>query len=651
MNHCNNHQYQLHQYRSYWFLPTSLLEAQERFQRWSEQAKHTYVNVKLLSKQKTSENLDRMRNTRSKMVDRGRQGGKHIAARFRVTRLKGQERYQSFKLRRKQQYQSFKHRRQEQYQKFQQRPWILRKKQQYQNFKLNRQAQFVNWNSQFQNQPWMIRTKQVLVDEYTKPEWFDPNDGRPLVAKDITGRFVNPWKSQSTNGVQSLSTILRWRLERIVRQIREVLGYATTSATPLTFLSPPPPLPSLSSLGIFPNNADNDDNQEFTWYNMNNNNSKIQFSWIGHSTCYMQMNGLSILTDPMFSDRAGPYQHFPPIGPIRALPPSHTIKEIVHGLPNGKIDLCCITHDHFDHMDENSCIELADHVQLWIVPLGIKQWLLDLPATTNKIDPSQIVELEWWEQVHIEKRTDENIITAHRSVEGDDGDEIKNSSGTKSSYTTTTTITCCPSSHWCGRSLFDRNFRLWCSYAFSFNNDNNADSSKDTTTTRVFFSGDTGYPDHFPLFRQIGDALGPFDFAAIPIGAYKPTEMMKDAHCDPWEALRIHEDLRSKFSVGIHWGTFALSEENFDEPPQDLHQAIVDAAPDILDSEDGYQEGRLQTPVVLKAKPSSSSASLVYDEPVLESFTTLEHGQSIEVCTTGQKLEEEDAAVATAAAL
>lgn len=103
--------------------------------------------------------------------------------------------------------------------------------------------------------------------------------------------------------------------------------------------------------------------------------------------------------------------------------------------------------------------------------------------------------------------------------------------------------------------------RLWCSFAFS------------TSSFKFFLCGDTGYPS-FPLFRQIGDALGPFDLSCIPIGAYEPEELNKDAHCDPYEAVKMHDDLHSKHSVGIHWGSFQLGEEPMGAPPKELEDAI-----------------------------------------------------------------------------
>ena len=103
--------------------------------------------------------------------------------------------------------------------------------------------------------------------------------------------------------------------------------------------------------------------------------------------------------------------------------------------------------------------------------------------------------------------------------------------------------------------------RLWCSFAFS------------AMSLKVFVCGDSGYPS-FPLFRQIGDTLGPFDLSCIPIGAYEPRELNKDAHCDPEEAVEIHKDLQSKHSVAIHWGSFQLTEESMGAPPQELQDVI-----------------------------------------------------------------------------
>jgi len=386
----------------------------------------------------------------------------------------------------------------------------------------------------------------VVLEEYSKSEWFD-GLGRPLTARDSTGRFVNPWQSQSTNGVHSLEIILRWRWQRFVREKMNFLSkfllstvqydetkLCETSSPLLTQEIPPLPVPKKSNL---------------------------HFTWIGHSTCLFQIKkNFTILTDPMFSTRASPFKSF--IGVPRDVPPACSIQELIKHQARDSIvddlygsereqdlDLCCITHDHYDHMDKESVKDLKHHVQLWVVPLGIGDWLME----SCSIDRQKIVELKWWQQLRIRKIKGRVVVLKNHSYEdnlcvGDEHDEVL-------------TLTCCPSSHWAGRNMLDRNLRLWCSFAFSM------------TSFKFFFCGDSGYPN-FPLFRQIGDTLGPFDLSCIPIGAYEPKEMNKDSHCNPQEAVRIHKDLQSKHSVAIHWGSFQLTEESMGAPPQELKLAV-----------------------------------------------------------------------------
>jgi len=267
----------------------------------------------------------------------------------------------------------------------------------------------------------------------------------------------------------------------------------------------------------------------------------------------------------MFSTRASPYKNF--IGVPRDVPPAFSIQEIIkhhtqycskgqesEQIPKvGRLDLCCVTHDHYDHMDTESVKELKEHIHLWIVPLGLGNWL----AKSCSIDQEKIVELQWWQQLRVGKVDGRPVVL-----------ENDGSGGDKQNNTEILTITCCPSSHWAGRTVSDRNTRLWCSFAFS------------SPSFKIFFCGDSGYPN-FPLFRQIGDALGPFDLSCIPIGAYEPQEMNKDSHCNPEEAVKIHKDLRSKESVAIHWGSFQLAEESMDAPPKDLEDAVRSAGDEI----------------------------------------------------------------------
>jgi len=106
--------------------------------------------------------------------------------------------------------------------------------------------------------------------------------------------------------------------------------------------------------------------------------------------------------------------------------------------------------------------------------------------------------------------------------------------------------------------MFDLNKSLWGGYAIW------------TKNYRFYFAGDTGYTHDIPIFRQIGNKYGPFDLSAIPIGAYEPRFMMEGQHVSPKEAVQMHIDTRSKKSIGIHWGTWALANEYFLEPKEEL---------------------------------------------------------------------------------
>jgi N-acyl-phosphatidylethanolamine-hydrolysing phospholipase D len=404
----------------------------------------------------------------------------------------------------------------------------------------------------------MSITKPVTLHEYSEAAWFD-EAGRPLTSKDETGRFVNPWLSQSTDGVHSLGAILKWRWERLQREWAEhrwdffrqkVRGLFMPFALAIPESTGPPPMapPVLDAF----DGSDPD---------------KVRLTWIGHSTCLVQNGDTTILTDPIFSVRASPYQNSP-IGVARQVPPSLTIAE----LPD-IIDLCLISHDHYDHMDKQSILQLRNKVSKWVVPMGISDWLqekCDIPA-------EYIVELEWWESVRLEKPKDthiwnevqrENTVTrpihpAAAGMASTSASSPSSSSQPQSPTSTSIWLTCCPVQHWASRTYFDRNYRLWCSWAVFFSDRSN-----------FFFGGDTALPPAFPLFEQISDYIGPIDLAALPIGAYEPAYFMHQAHMDPFEAVFVHKALRVKKSVAIHWGSFDLAEEPMDEPPQLLREAV-----------------------------------------------------------------------------
>jgi N-acyl-phosphatidylethanolamine-hydrolysing phospholipase D len=175
----------------------------------------------------------------------------------------------------------------------------------------------------------------------------------------------------------------------------------------------------------------------------------------------------------------------------------------------------------------------SNGVKKWCVPLGTKSLLVSYGC-----DPSSVVEMSWWEE-HV-----------------DSGSGLL--------------VVCCPAQHWCCRRPWDRNKRLWATWAVLSTEPRGSTSAGGGSRDSFFFAGDTGYPDSFPLFKQIGEKYGPFTMSAIPIGAYAPRWFMKGQHCDPKGSLDIHSDVRSSLSIGIHWGTFPLAEELFFEPVSEL---------------------------------------------------------------------------------
>lgn len=226
-------------------------------------------------------------------------------------------------------------------------------------------------------------------------------------------------------------------------------------------------------------------------------------TWIGHATLLVQLDGLGVLTDPQWSDRAGPTSW---LGPRRLVPPGLAFES----LP--RIDVVVISHDHFDHLDLPTVRRLAaTHDPLFLVPLGMRAWFRDNGMF-------HVEELDWWQEYQ------------YRGVR----------------------FVCVPAQHFSQRSFWDGNQRLWASWAIV------------GRERRLYFGGDTGY---FAGFREAGRRLGPFDVAALAIGAYLPAEIMKAVHTTPEEAVQAFVDLDGRVMMGMHWGTFDLAEEPLGEPP------------------------------------------------------------------------------------
>jgi N-acyl-phosphatidylethanolamine-hydrolysing phospholipase D len=280
-------------------------------------------------------------------------------------------------------------------------------------------------------------------------------------------------------------------------------------------------------------------------------------TWIGHATTLVQANGLNVLVDPIFSERASPVQIF---GPKRVQPPGVAMAD----LPD--IDAVLISHNHYDHLDRISVAQLdekakaAGKTTLFIVPLGLKSWF-------NGIGIDNVVELDWWE---------------HHALKGVE-------------------FHLTPVQHWSARSINDRSATLWGGWAV-FGDD-----------FHWYYAGDTGYSRDFAdtakhfAPRQTEALGGGFDLALVPIGAYEPRWFMAQQHVNPMESVRIHQDVEAKRSIGVHWGTFKLTDEPLDQPPRDLAVArqalgVKEVNFDVLAVGESRQFVKRQTPTALAAR-------------------------------------------------
>lgn len=232
-------------------------------------------------------------------------------------------------------------------------------------------------------------------------------------------------------------------------------------------------------------------------------NETLSVTWLGHSTLIITIGGKTILTDPVFSKRASIFQS---VGPKNfAYSTSYSVEQ----LP--KIDAVVISHDHYDHLDYATILQLKKKVKSFFVPLGVSQHLVRWG-----IDQSQITELDWWENAVL----DSNIV-----------------------------FTCTPSRHFSGRGITDRDKTLWASWVIQ------------SKSKRVFFGGDSGY---FYGFKEIGEKYGPFDLTILECGQYN--ERWANIHMMPEETVQAHIDLKGKSLLPVHWGKFKLSLHSWTEP-------------------------------------------------------------------------------------
>jgi L-ascorbate metabolism protein UlaG (beta-lactamase superfamily) len=236
---------------------------------------------------------------------------------------------------------------------------------------------------------------------------------------------------------------------------------------------------------------------------------RVAATFIGHATWLLQFRGLTVLTDPFFSDRASPWQF---AGPKRARPPALQLDE----LP--AIDFVLLSHCHYDHLDLPALRWLArERRPLLVTTLGNRAWLAARGV-------GSAVELDWW-QAH--------AAGAAR-------------------------FTCVPALHFAARWPWDRNHTLWGGFVLTHGR------------RSVYFCGDSAYGAHF---RAIREKLSAPDLALLPIGAYEPRWFMRAVHMNPAEAVQAHRDLGTRRSLGMHHGTIQLTNEAIDAPLHDLAAA------------------------------------------------------------------------------
>ncbi|HVH31487.1 MAG TPA: MBL fold metallo-hydrolase [bacterium] len=238
---------------------------------------------------------------------------------------------------------------------------------------------------------------------------------------------------------------------------------------------------------------------------------QVAITYIGHATFLIQAAGTAFLTDPVYADRASPFQF---AGPRRVRAPGIRFND----LP--PISIVLLSHNHYDHCDLGTLVQVEHRFKpTFLTPLGNGRLL-------QSVGIRAVEELDWWQ------------------------------AASRAGFP----ITLTPAQHFSARWISDRNRALWGGFLMEL------------AGKRILFAGDSGYGPHFGEMRR---RLGPIDLALLPIGAYEPRWFMKDIHMNPEEAVQAHLDLAARASIAMHFGVFQLTPEAIDEPPTRLVRALA----------------------------------------------------------------------------
>ncbi len=239
----------------------------------------------------------------------------------------------------------------------------------------------------------------------------------------------------------------------------------------------------------------------------------IRISYIGHATVLLQVDGINIITDPVWSKRASLFQF---IGPKRVIDPGVKFDD----LP--KIDLVLISHNHYDHMDKHTIEKLVTRDNpKFIVPLGNDTIIKSFASKVN------VEGLDWFGSSEYESLV----------------------------------INVVPAVHWSSRFVVDRNKALWSGFVI------------ESSAGNIYFSGDTGF-ESGKIYDLVRDKFGDMKLSLIAVGAYEPRAFMKTAHNNPDDGMKVFNKLNSEYGVAVHHGVFQLSDEGIEEQLQDFSRAL-----------------------------------------------------------------------------